>query len=84
MAELRHILELRGPSAPPNVPLSNLEAHGYLCQGDLEKALEYVRIARSFPSISCSATPLYQMGQYEEARDLDHPIETFTTATGII
>ena len=42
MQELERIKTERGASAPPSVAMLNFEAHGYLCLGQFEKALEYV------------------------------------------
>ncbi len=80
IASLQRVLDEQGPSAPPNVPLLNMQAQAHLCQGDLEKALETVNrgleIEPMKGNIWFRAILLTQLGRYPQAlEDLNDLIE---------
>jgi tetratricopeptide (TPR) repeat protein len=71
MEELRQINIARGASAPPSASLWNIEAHGYLCLGQFDKALEYVDRGLEIDAPPerrwLRAIILYQLGRSDEA-----------------
>lgn len=81
LAALQQIRENYSLSAPPSVSLLNLEAHGYLCKGQFEKALEMVDKGLEIQNVSehrwLRMIILAMDGQVEEAlieitQDIDH------------
>ena len=73
MEILSQINAARGASAPPSPSLMNIEAHGYLCLGQLETALEYVDRGLVIDEVPerewLRAMILYQLGRYDDALD---------------
>lgn len=79
MTEVAKLHEYYGISAPPSASLINIEAHGYLCLGQLDKALEYVNkgldIETAPEHVLLRSMILYLMGRNEDALDdLNHLI----------
>jgi tetratricopeptide (TPR) repeat protein len=71
LAEVRQLEAQAGSSAPPNPDLLDLEAMGYLCQGQLEQALASIDRGLAidqFPDQEwLQAVILYQLGRSDEA-----------------
>ncbi len=70
-AALDRIHEQEGLSAPPSASLYNMEAHGYVCTEDFEKALEYVdkglALDVQIERLYFRAIILYHMGRLDES-----------------
>ena len=71
MEVVRQLNIERGVSAPPSTGLLNAEAHGYLCLGQLDQALEYMDRVLEIEAIPengwLRAVTLYQLGRSDEA-----------------
>ena len=74
LAEARQLIADRGPEAPPSAGLNSALAQGYLCLGQLDKALEHINIAiELYPEWMKTFTKsviLYNMGRMDEALTL--------------
>lgn len=80
MDEIKAIKEYYGLSAPPSAAMLNIEAHGYLCLNQLDKALEYVDRGLDIEVVPeriwLRANILYLMGRKGEAlQELDRLID---------
>jgi len=74
MEEVKRIRQdVEGRSAPPSASLYNIEAHGYLCLGNLDKALDYVDRGLEIDNVPerrwLRSIILYQLGRKQEALD---------------
>jgi tetratricopeptide (TPR) repeat protein len=71
MAETRQLIDAQGSNAPPSAGLNSALADGYLCLGQLDKALEYLNKAIELAPISSriwgKALILYYMGRLDDA-----------------
>ena len=72
--------EYGGGASPPNPAINMIQAKGYLCRGDLERALEYANKAITIQSngdrVYLRAVIFYHMGRHQDAlADLDGLIE---------
>ena len=71
MDELQHVKEYYGLSVPPSASMINIEAHGYVCLEQYDKALEYVDHGLAIESIPerrwLRSMVLYLLGRDNEA-----------------
>ncbi len=71
ITEAHQLIVEHGPSAPPSAGLNNALAQGYLCLGQLDKALEHINLAiELYPEWRKTWTKsviLYNMGRLDEA-----------------
>ncbi|MEW5872487.1 MAG: tetratricopeptide repeat protein [Chloroflexota bacterium] len=74
MAELDQIVQARGASAPPSVGLQYVASCGYLCQGEIGKALEAIEKAQAIEDSDdyqwLQAILLYHAGRKGEALEI--------------
>jgi len=87
MDEIGLIKEYYGLSAPPSASMLNIEAQGYLCLNQLDKALEYVDRGLDIQVVPerlwLRANILYLMGRKSEAlQELDRLIDAQPTFNG--
>jgi len=80
LAVLQYVIDGHGPYAPPSAALLYYQGGGAYCQGELEKAIDYLNRAiaiEALPNaVQLRAEALYMLGRYDEARqDLDGLIE---------
>jgi tetratricopeptide (TPR) repeat protein len=87
ITEAHQLIVERGPTAPSSAGLNNALAQGYLCLGQLDKALEHINLAiELYPEWRKTWTKsviLYNMGRLDEALALlNDDIEQFPDYAG--